>query len=549
MHKKSDKINECTQVERIAAKLRNLKSLITHAKEIEQDTEVVARSLKEQYVDAQVYPITDSLSTNITHVREILAGSSDFHIREFTITPLNCKAAIVFLEGMTDEEILNTHVIGKLTMPPMSGMNVDVNQANPLEYLKNTLLTAASITKTTEMAEAIKRLISGDAMLIVDGITTIVIIASRKMEFRPISEPESEANILAPRDGFTEGLRVNITLLRRRLKNPNLVVKRINIGVRSETDIAIVYFRGIVNIKLVHEVEQRLNKINIDAVVGTGTIKGLIEDHPYSPFPTILATERPDKFASGLVEGKVGILIDGTPFCLLAPVTLADFIQSSDDYNEKWIAGTVFRLLRYVSAFLAMATPAIYVAVTTFHPGLIPTPLAITIAVSRMGVPFPVFVEALLMEFLLEILQEAGIRLPKTIGPAVSIVGGLVIGEATVRAGLVSAPIVIITALTAIASFNIANYRLNLVVRLLRIPLMFLGASFGMFGVMVGLLAIAIHLSTLESFGVPYLESLIPRNAKNLTDLKDVIIVAPPAMMDERPKYLNPEDSKRQDSS
>lgn len=547
MYKKSADLDECTQAKRVAAKLRNLRSLITHAREIEQDTEVIARILKEQSVDTQAYLINESLEVNLTHIREILAGSNDFHIRQFVITPLNCKAALIYLEGMTDEEMINTHVIEKLTLPPVTGMTVSAQQDNPLEYLKDTLLTAASITEAADMDVAVKRLISGDTMLMVDGVASVIIVASRKMEFRAISEPETESNIHAPRDSFTESLRVNITLLRRRLKNPNLVVKRANIGIRSETDVAIIYYRGIVNLKLVHEVEQRLKKINIDAVLGTGIIRGLIEDHPYSPFPTMLTTERPDKFAAGLVEGKVGIIIDGAPFCLLAPVTLVDFLQTSDDYNEKWMAGTVFRLLRYISAFLSIATPAIYVAITTFHPGLIPTPLAITIAVSRLGIPFPALVEALLMEVLLEILQEAGIRLPKTIGPAVSIVGGLVIGEATVRAGLISAPMVIITAVTAIASFNIANYRLNLVMRLLRIPLMILGSIFGMFGVMVGLLAIAIHLSTLESFGEPYLAPLVPKNVKNLTDLKDSVIVAPPFLMKERPAYLEPEDSKRQD--
>lgn len=534
------------QVKEITAKLRNFKSLLVHAKEIEQDTEVIARSLKEQYVDSRAYQLIMSLEANITSIKEILAGSNDFHIREFYITPLNRKAALIFLEGMTDEAMINTHVIEKLTLPPLTGIPFLPPQDNPLEYLQNTLLTVASITETTEMDAAVKRLISGDAMLMVDGVATAIIVASRKLEARAIAEPETESNIRAPRDGFTEALRTNITLLRRRLKNPNLVVKRITIGVRSETDVAIIYFRGIVNTRLIHEVEQRLKKINIDAALNSGRIEGLIEDHPYSPFPTIMTTERPDKFASALVEGKVGIIVDGTPFGLLAPATLVDFFQVSDDYTEKWMAGSLFRFIRYLTALFAMITPALYVAVTTFHPGLIPTPLAITIAASREGIPFPAFIEAVIMEFFLEVLQEAGVRLPKTIGPAVSIVGGLVIGEATVRAGLVSAPILIIIAFTAIASFNVANYRLNLVVRLFRLPLMALGASFGMFGVIAGLLAIAIHLSTLESFGEPYLAPLAPRNTKNLSDLKDTIIVVPPAFMKKRPAYLEDEDSKRQ---
>jgi hypothetical protein len=543
--RKTANSDKCIEAQEIAEKLRNLNSSITHAKEIEQDLEVITRSLKEREVDCKAYPINESMEVNITHVREILSDSNDFHIREFSIFLLNRKASIVFLKNMTDEEMINNYVIEKLALPPV-GMTSSPPQDEPLEYLKNTLLTAASITEITDMDGAVRRLLSGDTMLIVDGVAAIIMVTSVKMKYRAISEPETEANIHAARDGFTEGLQVNVTLIRRRLKNPNLIVKIISLGVRSETDIAIVYYRGIVNPKLVYEVEQRLKKINIDATLSTGTIQGIIEDHPYSPFPTLLTTERPDKFAASLVEGKVGIVIDGTPFCLLAPAILSDFFQAGDDYNEKWLAATVFRVLRYVAAVFAMVTPALFIAITTFHPGLIPAPLAITIAVSRLGIPFPVFVEALIMEFLLEVLQEAGVRLPKTIGPAVSIVGGLVIGEATVRAGFVSAPIVIVTAFTAIASFNIANYRLNLVVRLLRIPLMVLGASFGMFGVMVGLLTIAIHLSTLESFGIPYLSTLLPKSTKHITDLKDAVLVVPPFMMKERPVYLEPEDGRRQ---
>lgn len=547
MRQKSPYSDPCAKVEGLGVKLRNLKSLITHAREIEQDTEDVARSLKEQYVDTQAYPIDANLEVNLAHIKEILAGSNDFHIREFSIASLSRKAAVVFLEGMSDQEMINTHVIEKLILPPLTGMLLSPPpQDKIVEHLKNTLLTAASATESIEMNQAVKRLISGDTVLMVDGVASVIIVATRKMEFRAIAEPDSESNIRGPRDGFTEELRVNITLVRRRLKNPNVVVKRFTIGVRSETDVAIVYYRGIVNLKLVYEVERRLKKINIDAALGLGIIQGMIEDHPYSPFPTILITERPDKFAAALVEGKVGIIVDGTPFTLIAPCTLADFFPVSDDYNEKWMSGTFYRLLRYITALFAMITPALYVAVTTFHPGLIPTPLAITVAVSRLGVPFPALIEALIMEFLLEVLQEAGVRLPKNIGPAVSIVGGLVIGDAAVRAGLVSSPIVIITAFTAIASFNIANYRLNLIVRLLRVPFMFLGASFGMFGVMIGLLAVFIHLSIMESFGEPYLAPLIPRNLAHLSDLKDALVVAPPSLINERPAYLEPEDSRRQ---
>ncbi|MBP2646034.1 MAG: spore germination protein [Firmicutes bacterium] len=445
--------NKKTIVERI----RSLKSLIQHARVIEDDTQVVARSLAEQYVFPEVYQLEASLAKNMQHMKDILSDSYDFHFREFLIASLNRQGAVVFIEGMTNLELINMQVIEKLMLPPVPGMELSP-QDEMFSYLKDTVLSVASISKLDVMDEAVKRLLSGDTLLFVDGINWLIVIESRKMEARAISEPETETNVRGPREGFVETLQTNITLLRRRIKNPNLITKKVVIGVRSETDVAVVYFRGIADAKVIHAVEQRLKKIAIDIPTGIGMLQGMMEDHPYSPFPTMLATERPDKVVSSLAEGKVAVIMDGAPFVLLAPTTLSDFFQTSDDYNEKWAISSINRLTRHVSSLFAIATPAIFVAITTYHPGMLPMLLAVNIANTRIGIPFPAFLEAIVMIILLEVLQEAGLRLPKSIGPAVSIVGGLVIGEATVRAGLVSAPMVIVIAFTAIASFNIANY-------------------------------------------------------------------------------------------
>ena len=543
---KNCKSSSSTQVEDIKAKLTTFQSMIFHALEIEEDIRVIVDSLKERSIDPKVYPVDISLAVNLKHLREILDNDSDFHFREFLIHSFNRKAAVVFLAGMSNIDLIHTHIIAKLMLPPLTSLVDSPQQDEIIAYLKNTLLTAISFSQFASMEQAIQQLLSGYTLLFIDGLTSILVVESRKMESRAIAEPETEATVRGPRDSFVEGLQINISLIRRRLKNPNLIVKKFTIGVRSNTDIAIIYFRGIANLRLVDEVERRLKNIKIDAPSGLGVVEGLIEDHPYSPFPTMLPTERPDKFAAALMEGKVGIMMDGDPYCLLAPVTINDFLQTSDDYNEKWQVASVIRFTRYFSFLFAVITPAVFIAITTFHPGLLPTPLAITIAIARLGIPFPAFLEALIMESLLEILQEAGLRLPKPIGPAISIVGGLVIGEATVRAGLVSAPMVIVIAFTAIVSFNIANYRLNLVVRLLRIPFLVLAASFGMFGVMIGLLTLVAHLSFVESFGIPYLAPLTPKNSPALRDLQDTAMITPASLMKQRPAYLAPQDVNRQ---
>ncbi|WP_425058121.1 Spore germination protein B1 [Sporomusa carbonis] len=530
--------------EGISRKLQELKALIVGAAEVKQDMEVLVRTLREEYVESEAYQLTTALQVNLEHLREILAGSDDIQFREFWIVPFQLKASIVFLEEMTDQAIINEHVIEKLTnsrSPEAFGSQ----QFELVDVIRNIILTAASVTKEDKLEPIVNRILLGDAALFIDTINTAIIIASRKVDSRAISEPETEAEIRGPRDGFTEELRVNITLIRRRIKNPNLVVKKQTVGVRSKTEIAIVYFRGIANFKLIHEVKKRLRNITTDIPAPSG-IHNLLEDSPFSIFPTVMSTERPDKLIVALAEGKVGVLIDGTPFCYTVPTVFTDFFKSGDDYYEKWMPAALIRLTRYVSAFFALTVPAFYVAVTSFHPALLPTPLVLTIGTSREGVPFPAFIEALIMETLLEIMQEAGIRLPKLIGPAVSIVGGLVIGEAAVRAGLVSASLTIVTSFTAIATFNISSYRMGLPLRLLRVPLMVMAAGFGMFGVMCGLIAIAIHLSILKSFGEPYLAPLAPKSSSNLSDLKDTLAVLPATQMVERPAYVEPQDRKRQ---
>lgn len=523
--------------------LQRLKVLLAGARDVKQSIEALARTLREQYIESKKFGVSTDLAENLQHLRKIFSSSDDIKLREFWVVPLQLKAIIVFLEGMTDQTIINQHIIEKLTKPCDLQIS-DSTEFTAVRMVQSIILTAASVHTEDMMESIVSRILSGDAVLFIDTIDTAIIVATRKIKARAISEPETETEIRGPRDGFTEELGTNITLIRRRLNNPNLVVQKQAIGVRSKTEIAIIYFRGIVNFKLVQEVEKRLQRITIDIPAPSG-INGLVEDSPFSIFPTVMTTERPEKLVAALAEGKVGILVDGTPFCYIAPTAFADFFKSGDDYYEKWLPAALIRFTRYVMAIVALIMPALYIAITSFHPALLPTPLALTIGTSREGVPFPAFIEAFIMEGLLEIMQEAGIRLPKLIGPAVSIVGGLVIGEAAARAGLVSNPLIIVTSFTAIASFSLSNYRISLSIRTLRVPLMVLAATLGMYGVMCGLIAIAIHLSILESFGEPYLAPLTPRSSTNSSDLKDSFVVLPISKMPDRPQYVEPQDSIR----
>ncbi len=526
----------------IQYKLRNLRSLINHAQEAESDTQVIVNSLRDTYKFPESYLLDNDIDANLKHIREIVNPSDDIYVREFTITALGLRAAIVFVEDMIDGESISQNILSQLQSPMLSENCIETSQL--MKCLRSSL-TAATVNVSTDMAEIIKRLLSGETVLFVDTNAAAVIISTRKLENKAISEPAGETSIRGSRVAFTESLGVNITLLRRHLVNPNFIVKKMAIGVRCEVNVALVYFRGIANPNLVYQAEQRLKRLKVDVIGSAGLVENLINDHPFSPFPTIYATERPDKILAGMLEGRIAIMIDGTPFALLAPATFGDFMQAGDDYYDNWMVGSLLRLTRYLAAFFAIVTPALYVATTTFHPGLIPTPLTLTIAAARQGIPFPALVEALVMEIILEILQEAGVRMPKTIGPAVSIVGGLVLGDAAVRAGLISAPIVVVISFTAIVSFAVGNYRISLPLRFFRVPLMMAASVLGIFGVVMGLVAIIVHLSMLESFGEPYLAPFTPKNSFRLSDLKDSIVVAPPVAMKTRPGYLEPGDSEK----
>lgn len=294
----------------------------------------------------------------------------------------------------------------------------------------------------------ISELINGNTILFLDEIDRVLVIGSQGWKDRMISEPVTENVVRGPRDGFTENIENNVALIRRRIKSPDLRVESLKIGTETKTMLSIVYIEGIAKEEIISEVKNRLGCIEIDSILESGYIEELIEDTPISPFPQIEHSERPDKISAAILEGRIAIIIDTTPFVLIVPTIFFQFIQSADDYYERFPIGSLTRVVRVFAYFISVILPALYIALTSFHQEMIPTPLALSIAASREGVPFPSIGEAFIMEGTFEILREAGLRLPRQAGQAVSIVGGLVIGEAAVQAGIVSQAMVIVVALT-----------------------------------------------------------------------------------------------------
>ncbi|MDD3840267.1 MAG: spore germination protein [Clostridia bacterium] len=491
-----------------------------------------------------VDPVNRSLEQNIYQIKDMFKDCSDVIYREFEVgneRPIN--AAVIFIDGMIDKELLNEQIIKPLMLEiRISPINLKDVRLNIYELLEKKSMTVSDIEETHDMQKTVDAVLSGDTVLLLDGYDKAFIIASKGWPTRGVSQPETEAVIRGSRDGFTETIRVNTVLVRRRIRDTNFKVKSMSIGQRSKTDIAILYIDDIVDKQVLNEVENRLSDISIDGVLESGYIEQFIEDNWLSPFPQIQNTERPDSVAAAVLEGRVAILIDNTPFALIVPATLNSFFQSPEDYYERWIIGSFIRMMRFVAGLFSLIISALYVAITSYHPGIIPTKLALSIAGNREGVPFPAIIEAFIMEITLEMLREAGVRLPGPIGQTIGIVGGIIIGQAAVEAGIVSSIMVIIVAFSAISSFAIPNYSVAIGFRVLRFVLIFLAAFLGLYGIMLGLLAVLIHMVTLKSFGVPYLTPFTMNNA-NL--LKDSVIRVPIPAMKERPGFTAGDDKVR----
>ncbi|MDF2671247.1 MAG: GerA spore germination protein [Paenibacillus sp.] len=471
----------------------------------------------------------DALSTIYNHCADVV-------IHEFMIAE-TVQAAVVYIEDLSNELLIDQQLIEPL---------VRHRGASDQELSMQSLKAAIPISNMEEVchfSKLIDQVSSGNPVLIMDGSHTALALGLACWEKRGIDEPVAESVIRGPREGFTETIGTNLSMIRRRIRSPMLKVKKVEIGRYTKTTVALLFIEGIAEEKLVEEVERRIYRIDIDGVLESGNIEELIEDNPYSPFPQIISTERPDTSASGLLEGRVVIMTNGTPFALIAPITIFSLLQTPEDYYQRFWVGTVIRYLRYIFVMIALLIPSAYVAILTYHQEMIPSTLLLSIAKSREEIPFPAVIEAFMMEIMFEALREAGVRLPKQVGAAVSIVGALVIGQAATSAGLVSAPMVMVVAITGIASFMIPHYTFGISIRMLRFPIMLLAGNLGLLGLVLGVIALVVHLSALRSFGVPYLSSLAPTHGQ---DLKDVLMRAPLWMLDQRPQALGGRNKRRQ---
>ncbi|MGG3456507.1 spore germination protein [Paenibacillus rhizolycopersici] len=520
----------------IYASHRWLRSVITDKHERQEDSVSPNGESQEPLDDASSF-LTGDYEVDLKRLKEAIGGNDDVHFREYQISGLDTRAALIYIDGLLEDQLINTHIL-QVLMPNVYDGGPHIGHLHAKELvsnLKQEILPVAELTEIRESHRLYEMILGGYTALLVEGLPSALLVGTPHGKTRSIVEPTSETLLRGPRLGFTEALNENTAMIRRQGLTEHLVIKKHAVGNVIKKDLAVIYMKNIVNPDLLEEVEKRIAKVDMDYIAESGYIEQLMEDDMLSPFQQMQNTERPDRVMNALMEGRIALLLDGTPFALIVPVTFSMLLQTPEDYYERWMAGSLMRILRFIAAFMALMIPSLYISFISFHPGLIPTELAITIIETRQRVPFPSLVEILILEVSIEVLREAGVRLPRPIGSAMGIVGGLIIGEAAVQAGIVSPFLVIVVSVTAIASFSIPMYSAGITLRMLRFLGMFFAAALGIFGTILFFLLICSHLTRLESFGVPYVTPFSPIRFR---DWKDLFIRAPLTLMKKRPSFL-----------
>ncbi|MEK8208378.1 spore germination protein [Paenibacillus sp. FSL L8-0696] len=483
------------------------------------------------------------LDDNLKELQERLGHSPDIVIRRIKSTTTQVEVAAVYIEGLIEKLRVNEFVEHAMSFDKLGEENPVVTSAEDIFLYMKEVARGIGEEQTLEDWDVLfEALFSGDTILWVNGIRAAIRGNTSGGEVRAVSDATTQVAIRGSKEGFTESIGTNISLVRRKIKSPNLWVESMKIGDVTQTNVSIMYIHGIVNDNTLQELRTKLQSIDIDGILESGYIEQFLEETPFSPFPTIYNTERPDSVAGNLLEGRVAIFVDGTPFVLIAPTTFFMFLHAVEDYYQRYDITTLIRLLRFICLVISLFGPALFIAILNFHQEMIPTALLINFASQREGVPFPAFIEAMLMEFTFEIIREAGIRMPSPIGQTVSIIGGLVLGQAAVQAGIVSPAMVIVVSLTGISSFATPAFNMALSIRILRFIIMFIAAFMGLYGITIFTFILVAHMCSLKSLGFPYMSPFGPFIAENQ---KDSILRVPLKYMKTRPRLVSQKNNTR----
>ena len=477
--------------------------------------------------------LTSSLAENLNYLHATLQNCDDFVYRPFK-TAAHSSGMLIYSNLMTDLNFISQTILPALYR---------LNEAPKLGFFSEAIRLALPFlpeSTLTLWSDVIIHLTSGDTLILIEGVSEAFLVSTVKIEHRPIDRSETEPIIRGPQEAFTEPLNPNLAILRARLKNPNLKINLVKLGDESHTSVALVYLEGVIQAPLLEEIRNRLTGIKLRSVQESGFLSEFLVQNTYTPFPLVQSTERPDKVVAAVLEGRAVILTEGSPFAIIMPTTFWSFFQSPDDYFQHFMVGSVIRLIRYLSYILAATLPALYLSLTVFQPDMLPIRFIFSLSAARENVPIPTVIEILIMLIALDIFREAALRLPRTIGPAIGIVGALVLGESAVSAGIISPVMVIILALTAITTFAVPTEDLRSTVRIISYFLVLLSSVLGLYGFLLGVSAILLHASSLQSLGVPYLS---PVTSLHWKEWNDVFIRPPWQILSHKKQSLEPQES------
>lgn len=475
-----------------------------------------------------VYP---SSEVNLEYIKSKFTAlvNSDIKIREFNLTARNkvYKAFILYIDGMSDYKSINRFILHPLMLKSRANTtdtsetvvsssisngtkvntvkNFDLNN-----YIYSCLIPHNDVEKSNSFEKIISAVNLGDCALFVDTLDICFICDVKGYEKRNIDSPKNEIVIRGPHEAFVENLRTNTSMLRRIVNNENLIIEDACVGTISKTKCAICYLKDVANNDLIEEVKHRINNLSLDYIVSSGQLEDLIKENSKSSLPEAISTERPDTAATSVLDGKVVIIVNGTPIVLIVPCTFFDLLSSPEDRNINFTFANLLKIIRFIASIISVLLPGIYIAITNFHEELIPTELLFSIISSRQAVPLSIELEIILMEIAFELIHEAGIRVPAPIGSTMGIVGALVLGDAAVSANIVSPISIIIVAITGLSSFVIPNFSLEFHFRILRFVFIFLGSILGFLGIAIGIFIYFAILSNYSSFGVSYLSPYVP---------------------------------------
>jgi len=467
--------------------------------------------------------------------KKLLGSTPNVVIKELLLgleQPL--EAAVVYIDGLVNNDIVDRDLLN----PIMLQIKEDLSGKEQIaEYICKRYI-AVNTKIETDINEAVKVVKSGKTALLIANVQDIIVVNTPGGVYRAIGEPENEIAIRGSREGFVENISTNISIIKRKIKDQNLVIENYVVGRSSQTGVALIYMRNIAEDKVIQRIKERIEAIDVDAITGSGQIEQYIEYHGLTIFPQMMCTERPDKVEALIMEGRAAIITEGTPFVSVAPCTFFDFFQAVEEYNERTIMASFIRILRLIAVVIVITMPSVYLTLVKFNAELIPLNFINPIVKYRMGIALTPFLELLTLEIVIEILREGGIRLPTKIGQTLSVVSGIIIGDAAIKSQIVSPSSLFIIGIATASSFLIPNYDMALVIRFIKFPMLILANFLGVFGIAAGWFFLLAHLSSLDSFGVPYFNF-------TGTDFKDIFIRAPLDNMDTRPSFFSQKNKTR----